>query len=271
MTPSIQYSRNASVIMSRFNCGRCTLPIGGMEERIRCDGCCKTEYHLSCTKLNVYDLHRCTDNDNLLWMCDNCLYSFRKQFLAPSCTANKPSPEKRNESENASENESVMESTLRSLQLEVVQIKQCISDMKSSMNFSSVNRSIEPQTSTPQRSSGERMSLNQNNSSQLLVGSSSQSMLANDARKFWIFFTRVAKHVSVEAIKEMVSNSLRLNDPPDVVKIIPHWSNFDNLRYVSFKVGVDWRYKDMAVRDSTWPAGLLFREFIRRESCYWEP
>lgn len=260
--------------MSRFVCGRCTLPIGGMERHIRCDGCRKTEYHLSCTKLNVYDLHRCTDNDNLLWMCDHCLYSFRKQFSAPKCDeTNKPSDDvRRNEKDDEIDNQEVMESSMRSLQLEVAEIKQSLSDLKHSINSSQMY-DIMQHSSTPQEAGGSRrtVSLNQNDMSPLLKGSSIQPTSVKDKRKFWIFFTRVAKHVSVDAMKEMVSNSLHLNEPPDVVKIMPRWSTYDELRYVSFKVGVDCSIKEMALKESTWPSGLLFREFIRRESYYWEP
>lgn len=259
--------------MSRSKCGRCTLPIGGMDERIRCDGCCETEYHLSCTKLNVYDLHRCTDNDNLLWMCDRCLYTFRKQLPVPKCDdTNKPNDEKQNESKI----ECDMESTLHSLQLEVAEIKQCLSDLKpstSSSPTSSISSNVLPVSSTPQGTSGfdRTTSLCQNETSQLLMGTRIQTAPVNNARKFWIFFTKVAKHVSVDAFKEMVSNCLHLNDPPDVHRIIPRWSSYDTLRYVSFKVGVDWSSKDMALKESTWPDGLFFREFIRGESSYWEP
>ena len=90
-------------------------------------------------------------------------------------------------------------------------------------------------------------------------------------RIYWMYFTRIAKHVSVGAMREMVSNSLQSQDPPDVVKLVPRWSSNENLHYISYKVGVKWKYKEKAIHESTWPAGLLFRKFIQRDPGYWEP
>lgn len=261
--------------MGRFACGRCCLSISALEERITCDGCCETEYHLSCTKLNVYDLRRCTENDNLLWLCDQCLWSFRKRSNA----SNNQDSESSKENDTDKQVESSLESTIHLLQSDVAEMKQSLSEFKSLITTSQIAspRSIHPRSSsTPLETDNavERnhtVKNNRTNTSQLLVGSNNRTTSMNATGKFWIYFTKVAKHVSVDAMKTMVSNSLNLVDPPDVTKIVPLWSNHEDLRYISFKVGVDQCYKKKALEESTWPTGLFYREFIQRESLYWEP
>lgn len=167
-----------------------------------------------------------------------------------------------------------MEHTVYQLQSEFANIKQSFAELKRTIacdQNSDRNPTIST-TSTPQRNCGSENipSLQLNDSSQLQMGSNVK-MASAGSRKLWIFFTRVAKHVSTDIMRKIVGDSLQLNGQPEVIKLVPRWSNYENLRFISFKVGVDWQYRDKALMDSTWPAGLLFREFEHRASSYWEP
>lgn len=49
-------------------------------------------------------------------------------------------------------------------------------------------------------------------------------------------------------------------------------TDVNTLNFVSFKVGVDPKYRNAALDPSTWPRGILFREFEdNRSSNYWMP
>lgn len=247
-----------------YGCGYCRLPIGGLVERIRCDGCCQKEFHMTCTTLNTFDVRRCNEQRNVLWMCDDCLRSYRKQRT-----------DSRSEKETKAEDEHHnIEVTVGQLQSEVAKIKESIEGLQTSLNCSRDNRPINtlPSSSTPLRNAfPDRNATTCDSDRSLMMGSRLDNSSMDSPRKYWIFFTRVAKHVSTDAIRGMVCRSLQLKHEPDVIKLLPRWGNIENLRYVSFKVGVDWCYKEKATEESTWPAGLLFREFVRYESSYWEP
>lgn len=257
-----------SIMVLSHGCGKCSLPIGGgLVERVVCDGCCK-EYHLICTQMNSYQLRVCVEFKNVIWLCDDCLLTFRKQQPLTS-----------NES-NVKQGEGIelgrkIEHTVSQLQSEITTLKQCFAELQLSLNSQttddSINNAMLP-TSTPRGSfnQGRTSSLDTNECSELLKGSNVEPT-SRGCRKFWIYFTRVAKHVSVDVMREMVASSLKTHDSPDVIKLLPRWGNYDNLKYISFKVGVDWKHREKAVLESTWPAGLLFREFVHRESYYWEP
>lgn len=247
----------------RQACGKCALPLSGMDEHIVCDGCSK-QYHLICMNMNPYQLRVCVEFNNVLWLCDNCLASFRKQR-----SMSKNDVTVRDHDQNASN----IERTVSQLQSEFATMKQCFAELKQSFNGgqnTNDNTVDVPSTSTPQGNScrGRSFSLHSNDTAHLQRGSNAE--ISTGSRKFWLFFTKVAKHVSTDAIGEMVKHSLETNDKPEVMRLVPRWSNLENLRYVSFKVGIDWKHRGKAIMESTWPTGLLFREFEHRESC-WEP
>lgn len=92
-----------------------------------------------------------------------------------------------------------------------------------------------------------------------------------------MFFTRVAKHVTENDVSKMVVDSLHLSNPPDVVKVTPRWINEHDVRYNSYKIGLQSVYREIALRESTWPCGLMFKEFENHSSPHshyitlWEP
>lgn len=240
------------------------MPIGGLVERITCDGCRK-EYHLNCVQMNQYQMRVFIDFKNALWLCDDCLSVFRKNVTTnngPNVQRNQETKQKLN-----------IENTVSQLQSDVASLRQCLTELQVSCasGFQRTDNSI-VMSSTPQANLNQREILSPilNESTELQMGSRAKPKSSGD-RKYWVFFTRIAKHVSVDAMREMVSNALQTHGPPDVVKLVPRWSNYENLRYISFKIGVDWMHKEKAKMQSTWPTGLLFREFVSRESDYWEP
>lgn len=255
--------------MAHLNCGECAIPFLGVDDRIKCNGYCNRVFHLSCTSVDAYDARRCLDIENLLWMCTRCLSSFREQ-IATKATTNS-STERNIEPE--------LETTVSELQMAIEEIKQRLANFErqTSAYCSNILDTIAPSTSTPSQSGanevGSRLPLSRDDSrcSKLFTGSKVEIVEPNVRRKFWIFFTGVANHVTCNQLSGMVMNCLALNDPPDVTKLVPRWRHAEDLHHVSFKVGVDWTYKEKALSESTWPSGLLFREFVPRKLCCWEP
>lgn len=215
--------------------------------------------------MNAYDLRRCIETENLLWLCNDCLLLFRKQYSTDE-NAKSTTDERIDESS--------IEITVGQLQQDIEEIKKGFSVLKECVDRNRMTHQM-PSASTPQ-GSNSRMSIPSMNYSnvtdtRLLMGSNAENTTLNSSRKFWIYFTRIAKHVTNDEMRQMVSHALKLDDPPDVVKLVPAWKRLDDLHYVSFKVGVDQKHKDEAILESTWPAGLMFREFICQEPCLWEP
>lgn len=249
-----------------LGCCECALHIGNLEERVVCDGCYK-KYHLSCAKMNPYQLRVCLEFDNVLWLCNKCLSSFREQQSASSKTdlivQGKVNDNKTNDNE--------IDLVVQELQAEISSIKESFDKLQRTFNSGCQwisDNTVLPSTSTPQGNINRNNSFN--DTSQLMVGSNAERV-STSPRTFWIFFTRVAKHVSSDTMRQMVSNSLQLEDQPQIVRLVPHWINNESLRYVSYKIGVNWKYREKALLASTWPVGLQFRQFVHHEFNYWEP
>lgn len=62
----------------------------------------------------------------------------------------------------------------------------------------------------------------------------------------------------------MVQHNLEISDPVEVVKLVKKDAVLENLRSVSFKVGLDKGLKEKALHPSSWE-GVYFREFDQEQ------
>lgn len=81
------------------------------------------------------------------------------------------------------------------------------------------------------------------------------------ASKFWLYLSRIRTDVTNEAIAEMVKANLELETDPDAVKLVSKGADVSNMSFISFKVGLDPSLQKKALDPSTWPEGVLFRQF----------
>lgn len=80
--------------------------------------------------------------------------------------------------------------------------------------------------------------------------------------KFWLYLSGFHPQVTEDDVQKIASRCLQLTTPADVVRLVPKGAEVARLIFVSFKVGLDPSLKDLALNASTWPSGILFREFI---------
>lgn len=91
--------------------------------------------------------------------------------------------------------------------------------------------------------------------------------------KFWIYLSRIARHVTEDDVSELVKSCLQTQQPVDVRKLVRKDADLNQFAFISFKVGVDLQLKETALDPSVWPKGLFFREFENVESNrdFWVP
>lgn len=80
--------------------------------------------------------------------------------------------------------------------------------------------------------------------------------------KFWIYLSGLHPLITDGDVQKIVSRSLDLTAPADIVRLLPKGADTSKLTFVSFKVGLDPSLKHLALDASTWPDGILFREFV---------
>lgn len=89
---------------------------------------------------------------------------------------------------------------------------------------------------------------------------------------FALFLTNIECHTTEDDISRLVCESLDIANMKNVKvrKLVPKGKTNDELVFVSFKVGLEAELKTIALKPSTWPRGIKYREFVSR-NVTWKP
>ena len=86
--------------------------------------------------------------------------------------------------------------------------------------------------------------------------------------KFWLYLSKLNPLISDSDVKMIVSRCLKTTEPGDVVRLVPKGKDVSTMSFVSFKIGLDPELRNAALNPSSWPSGILFREFINQPKNY---
>lgn len=194
-----------------------------------------------------------THRKNLYWMCDKCADSFENSHLrAITSQADGNSPL------------SMLTDAITNLQSEIKKIaSRPVPTIQSpklnrwptvgdSIRSSKRPRELDPVVRTTECLHGSKP-INQD-----IV---SVPVTEKPSNKFWLYLSRIRPDVTNEAISEMVKANLETDIEPHVVKLVAKGADTSNMSFVSFKVGLDPSLKNSALDPSSWPEGILFRQF----------
>ncbi|XP_055622920.1 uncharacterized protein LOC129766414 [Toxorhynchites rutilus septentrionalis] len=236
-------------------CANCCQMINGIEF-VTCRGYCGGIFHLQCAGQSVvtrallgyFSSHR----KNLFWMCDECAELFSNSHLRSiTKVADEKSPL------------AALTEAITNLQSEIKQL----SSRPTSLTMSpAVKRwpSLEP-VRAAKRLRGpdvtQKSSECQSGSKQIGNDVVSVAISTKPAPKFWLYLSRIRPDVTNGEISAMVRANLQLTQDPDVVKLVPKGADIGNMTFISFKVGLDPALKSKAMDPSSWPEGIMFREF----------
>lgn len=81
------------------------------------------------------------------------------------------------------------------------------------------------------------------------------------AEMFWLYLSRIHPSVKPESIEKLVKTSVQCEDPVKVVPLVKKGSDTSRMSFISYKIGMAPRLRDVALSSDTWPEGILFREF----------
>lgn len=92
--------------------------------------------------------------------------------------------------------------------------------------------------------------------------------------RFWLYLSGISPEVTDDAVSSLVSSALETNDSI-VTKLVPRGKDMSTLSFISFKVGLHPSLKEKAMTASSWPRGLVFREFVDdsrdNRRGFWKP
>lgn len=231
-------------------CTQCKKTVSD-SDRIVCHGYCGAEFHMICAKVDLPLLDQLGQYDgNLFWMCNECAKLFQNSHF------------RRIDDENRS--------TIKSMQDDITKLSETVSKLLNSAppgtpSWTTQERprigakrrlmpASKPAPSLPQSSQGRKVL-----SVPVPVVSSTLSV-----DKCWIWLGSFSPKFTESDICAMVKECLSCDegDMIEACALVKKGVDVGGLRSVTFKVGVDKRFREAAMDANNWPAGVSFREFV---------
>lgn len=236
-------------------CKQCKKTVSN-SERILCRGPCRGEFHSICAKLDTPVLEMLgIYKNNVAWLCDGCI-----KIL---------------DSMEADGGASPTYAAIQSMQADIAKLTATVTTIvagatPATPTWPSQNRS---------RISAKRRLQNTEDSipttrPRLPQSQHGKKVLQNpiaivasppvDDDKFYIWLGNFLPSVSEDCIRTTVKDSLNCSDDDEIVvkALVKKGVSVTCLRSITFKVGVDKKYKDASLNENNWPAGISFREFV---------
>lgn len=256
---------NDMAIARNQACEHCGMPVISESDHIACMGFCDQVTHIKCAKLNDQFVKYIQERSNVFWTCKQCAHLMN---LARFKTV-------------MSSIGSALSTITESHGEKITEIKRAISDNGKKMEL--LSRKVTASTPLSSRSAegqpAQKRRREENvKESKPLVGGTKTS-IANDVltvpppkELFWLYLSRIHPSVKPEAVMKLAKDNLQCDDPIHVVSLIKKNADLSSLNFISFKIGLDVKYRDVALDPATWPHGILFREFEGGNTKnYWAP
>lgn len=249
-----------------MDCKKCFARVATKEEQfIHCNGPCGVIFHAACVGLDKVDLAAVSPpKRNSFWLCDECLAKFvlwrterkeeKKESIAPT---------------DRTEPKSILQRDVDDLKAKVDSILSVLS-ASSNCSLDTVMLHSTP-TSSRHFDNALREAACGGTSCVADASERSSNTTAGD-ENFSLLLTNIDSSVSEEDVQMMVSQCLGVCDTECkyVKKLVPRWVDSSTLDYISFKIVLNCKWKTIAMKSSTWPKNIRFREFRRRQ-CTWKP
>lgn len=229
-----------------------------------CAGPCKSSHHISCVGISMEQ--RRAISGGIVWLCEECLPALndcrkdeRSSPISPAANATRSDI-----IELRSQVSMLMETLHRIIPDDA---SAAIPSMLHSTpvvttDIYETNDSCNNDTGT------DRIEQTPNSN-----GPAPYETTTTDERCFALLLSNIDSSASESDVKAMVCKCLNVpvDDRVSLVKLVSKRIDCRLLDYVSFKVLLKWKYKDLALNTASWPTGIRFREFHHRSIQTWKP
>ncbi|XP_053691926.1 uncharacterized protein LOC128740410 [Sabethes cyaneus] len=250
--------------MTEFTaCDRCAKTIKKEEDLLRCMGFCDQVCHTRCAGLNVPFIKFVRSNNNLFWMCDECvrLMKFARFKSTVSSLGNVISSVVAGQMSGISE-----------LKDEIVRNNNEVAKLADKVNAATPMR-IPARDRPAKRRRGDSETPNKPTTGTRVVDNPENLVVGTPPKLFWVYLSRFHPTVTSEVVERLVRDGLLNQEPVRVISLVKKGADLQSLNFISFKVGIPLAYKNAALNPDTWPQGIVFREFddVRTNSAVWLP
>lgn len=245
-------------------CDRCAKAIKRVDEVLTCMGFCEHVVHLRCASVDKSIAKVISESPNLHWMCDECsklmkIARFRNTISSVGNTMNEFT--RNQEAANAE------------LKNELAKHSEQIAQLSNRINLSTPTLPA----STSRRTIKRRRVDNVPQVAKPLLGGTKAIddinvlTVAPPAALCWIYLSRLHPSVKSDIVEKITRDGLHC-ESAKAIPLVKQGTDVKSLNFISFKVGIDPKYREAALNPSSWPKGILFREFEdSRASNYWLP
>ena len=236
-------------------CKKCALCIyTELRMFVECAGPCGHSYHIGCVGLCREHLR--SISHGFVWLCSECRPAFNDWRSSKQVST--PPPTAANNSVNTE---------LAQLKLQVSAIMNTL-DRIIPEDISTISTSPNQLHSTPIAAPDVMSGTNTSYESRAVPSAA----LENDDR-FALLLTNIDTATTEYDVESMVRKCLGASagDCISVIKLVPKQVDYRLLNYISFKIVLNRKCKDLAMCASTWPHGIKFREFVNRFVDTWKP
>lgn len=219
-----------------------------------CAGPCGNSFHISCIGMRREQLQALSQS--IVWLCKECQTAFSgwKDSLQDSSSALNDT--------------STVNTEISLLKTQVATIMDTLERIIP-RDSSSVTDDLPHSTpiATTNVTSGTNLSIEHQRS-----GPNEAPERTRD-NCFSLLLTNIDTAVSEHEVESMVHRCLGvpIEDRINAKKLVPKRIDCRSLDYISFKIDLNWKWKDLAMCVSTWPSNIKFREFQRRPVTTWKP
>lgn len=247
-------------------CNACANTIPTDDNLVTCQGFCKSTFHIKCSKLSPALWTEVKSNSAIFWMCHACRKLMSNvSFRDALSNANDGY---QNVLRKQSKMMEELKGEIRKNANMISRITQRFPVTPLSSQPAPIVRSLKRPRIQVDTYQGER------NFSTTLCGEKDPEPgislpvipIIPRVQKFYLFLSRFSPHVTVEEITKLVQQNLNIDAPIDVVKLVRRDTDVSRLAFVSFKVGIDIRFKEKAMQPSSWQKGIYFREFVNESN-----
>lgn len=256
-----------------MQCNTCSHIIDRKAERYTvCEGKCAKRYHAACVGLTDETM-RALFSKNVLWMCDECLLDF-----CNSRDADENNVEADPRADPCCSHQSVCETQIEELKLKVTEIMETLATMipaRTQLQPERHSRQHVEQHSTPVSPSpihNGHLFHGTKERSVCDTMSDNLSLAQNDhVDTFSLFVTNIDRNTTELDIENLVCECLETVDRTKVrVRRLVSKQREHDCDFVSYKIDLDRKWRSLAMKPSTWPSNIKFREFENR-CTFWKP
>lgn len=219
-----------------------------------CAGPCRNSYHMSCVGISKEQLRAISSG--LLWLCSECRLAFNDWRNDEQSSTIAPAP--------------------NVIHADILELKTQVSTIMDTLHQITLRDTSDARPnilhSTPVETADVMNGTNDSYKNVTEPESAEQYETTTDAGCFSLFLSNIDSSATDNDVKTMVYRCLSLPavEHLGLIKLVSKHMDCRLLDYVSFKVILDQKWKDLAMQASTWPPGIRFREF-RHSTQTWKP